>query len=454
MFWIRLTTIVLALLLPAWAMAQANPQDKAPHTEEDAPPSPFMSVSEASPGDNLVRQFLEERGWQMGQSPKNPGGGTLVVATEDIIMDPSSIEFSQARLQATEAAFLKAMGELVSQDSVHIGKTMADRFLQDDLPEQARDATTLQALGEALAGRLAEASLQTLNKVIEELGGDPSNLPQMTIAERKQMVLDEFVSETTWQAMGELSGIGVFGVIERTGGQGPRNNGQVSVVVVKSHRFNEFGRQLRTGKGAPGQALPVEAIQDRLAPQLEAGVPMLGYFGVQPVVDEQGRFGLLSFGMAAPALVRGSMDEFDISIEMEAARESAQMMADGWLAQFASMTVEGQKESTRRQLREKIRETRGDGRSHIYSHAGVGRMVNTVLSSQADARLQGVQTIGQWSATDPATGHPYLGYVKYWSPATAAQSRGETTEASSSPETTQGQSTPAQTRSTGAFGEW
>jgi len=456
----------LPLCAPLLAQAQAPAQsqnqdlaDQADAAQQNAattPPSPFYAVDEVSQSDEKIQAFLRSRGWVQGESSSNPAGGILVVASQDIAADPTSIDFSQARLIATEEAFLQAMGELVSQDSVNIGKTMADRFMKDDLPEDIEDTTSLAALGEALSSRLAEASVQTLNAVIEELGGDASQLPQLNVADRQQLIYDEFVTQTTWRAMGRLSGVGIFGVIEEVGGDGPVNNGRVSVVVVKSDRFSEFGRQLRTGDVAPGQAIPVEAIQARLAPQLEEGTPMLGYFGVQPLVDGEGRYGLLSFGMDAPGLVRG-MDEFSISTEMEASRTSAQLMADGWLAQFASMTVQGQKESSRRKLREQVRHTWGNGRSEIESREDVGRMVNSILESEANAHLQGVQTVGQWNATDPSTGHPYLGYVKYWSPGTSAKAQG-LNQQEEEPARASGErsapSTPATSRATGSFGEW
>lgn len=434
----------------------------APDAQEESP-SPFMAVKEVSNSGELIQRFLEQRGWQQGPHAGNPSGGNLVVATESIAADPSTIEFSQARLIATEEAFLKAMGELVSQDAVNVGKTMADRFMKDGLPEEVKDTTGLDALGEAVASRLAESSVQALNKVIEELGGDASQLPQLNIAERKQLLYDEFVTSTTWQAMGQLSGVGVFGLVEETGGDGPVNNGSVSIVVVQSPRFSELGRQLRNGGGAPAQALPVASVMEDLRPMLDAGTPMLGLFGVQPVVKE-GRFGLMSFGMSAPALVRGTMQEYEINAEMEAARQSAKLMADGWLAQFATMTVQGQKESSKRKLREQVRETRGDGTSRILTQEGIGRMVRNVMRSESQANLKGVQTIGQWSTSDPQTGHPYLGYVKYWSPGTAASAEarmearnnpgsdgaGSTSGASSEDSTT----TPESSRSTGSFGEW
>ncbi|MDT8879218.1 hypothetical protein RSO68_07030 [Halomonas saccharevitans] len=455
----------LPLCAPLLAQTQAPAQsqnqnlaDQADAAQQDAattPPSPFYAVDEVSQSDEKIQAFLRSRGWVQGESSGNPAGGILVVASQDIAADPTSIDFSQARLIATEEAFLQAMGELVSQDSVNIGKTMADRFMKDDLPEDIEDTTSLAALGEALSSRLAEASVQTLNAVIEELGGDASQLPQLNVADRQQLIYDEFVTQTTWRAMGRLSGVGIFGVIEEVGGDGPVNNGRVSVVVVKSDRFSEFGRQLRTGDVAPGQAIPVEAIQARLAPQLEEGTPMLGYFGVQPLVDGEGRYGLLSFGMDAPGLVRG-MDEFSISTEMEASRTSAQLMADGWLAQFASMTVQGQKESSRRKLREQVRHTWGNGRAEVENREDVGRMVNSILESEANAHLQGVQTVGQWNATDPATGHPYLGYVKYWSPGTSARAQGLTPEGDdeTGAAAPASRSTQASSRTTGAFGEW
>lgn len=449
---------------PAFASDVAAEKDVSAQVqaaEKDAsktPPSPFMAVKEVDSGNEMVQEFLDARGWVRGQSANNPGGGMLVVASQAISADPTSISFSEARILATEEAFLQAMGELVSQDAVTVGVSMADRFLKDDLPEDVKDTTSLDALGKAVAGRAAELTVQGMNALLAELGVDPSGLPEMTVAERKNMIYDEFVTETTWQAMGRLSGVGVFGVIEEVGGEGPVNNGRVSVVVVKADRFSEFGRQLRTGDVAPGQAIPVEEIQARLMPQVKEGQPMLGYFGAQPVVDGQGRYGLMSFGMSGPQLVRGTMDEFEITAELEASRETAKLMADAWLAQFASMTVQGQKESTKRKLNQKVKETRGDGRTEIKTSQGIGKMVNNILESEANARLQGIQTIAEWDAVDPATGHPYLGYVKYWSPQTSAKAQG--LEKKPAPEPATAQSADAQSgtkrtdRSTGSFGEW
>ncbi len=423
------------------------------------PPSPFMAVSEVDPGDKKIQEFLDARGWVRGESDRNPAGGTLVVASQAIAADPAHIEFSQARVIATEEAFLKAMGELVSQDSVDIGVSLADKFMKDDLPEDVRDNTSLEALGKAVAGRAAELTVQGMNALLEELGVDTAKMPELTIAERKNLIYDEFVSETAWRAMGRLSGVGIFGVIEEVGGDGPVNNGRMSVVVVRSDRFSEFGRQLRTGDVAPGQAISMDEIRERLDPQLREGTPMLGYFGVQPIVDANGRYGLLSFGTSGPQLVRGAMEEFEIAAEMEAARDEAMLMADGWLAQFASMTVQGQKETTRRKLKQKVRETRGDGNTEIKTSEGIGRMVNNILKSEANARLTGIQTVGQWDAVDPATGHPYLGYVKYWSPATSAKAQGLGKKAEKASATTSQSSgsqpaTEKSTRSTGSFGSW
>jgi len=429
--------------------------------EKDAsktPPSPFMSVSEVDPGDGKIQEFLDARGWVRGESDKNPAGGTLVVTSQAIAADPSSISFSQARIIATEEAFLKAMGELVSQDSVDVGVSLADRFMKDDLPEDVRDTTSIAALGDAIAGRAAELTVQGMNALLEELGTDTSKMPEMNIAERKNLIYDEFVSESVWRAAGRLSGVGIFGVIEEVGGNGPMNNGRMSVVVVRSNKFSEFGRQLRTGDVAPGQAVSLDEIRGRLDPQLREGTPMLGYFGVQPVVDDQGRYGLMSFGTSGPQLVRGTMEEFEIAAEMEAAREEAMVMADGWLAQFASMTVQGQKDVTRRKIQQKVRETRGDGSTELKTSEGIGRMVNNVLRSEANAKLQGIQTVGQWDAVDPATGHPYLGYVKFWSPSTSAKAQGiekKPEQASKSSGSNKGQQKTEKTsRETGAFGSW
>ncbi|WP_166253838.1 DUF6844 domain-containing protein [Marinobacter salicampi] len=451
-----------AIVTSANAFAEEDLSAQVEASEQDVtktPPSPFMAVSEVDAGDEKVQEFLEARGWIQGESEKNPGGGMLVVGSASVAADPSDISYSEARILATQEAFLGAMGELVSQNAVAVGARMTDRFMKDDLPEDVRDTTSIEAFGKAVAGRAAELTVQGLNSLLEELGADTSEMPEMSIAERKNMLYDEFVAETTKRAMGELSGVGIFGVIQEVGGSAVSDNGRVTVIVVKSERFAEFARQLRTGDVAPGQAIPVDDIQQRLAAQIKEKTPMLGYYGVQPMVDGQGRFGLVSFGMAGPQLVRGAMDEYDVAAELEASRKSANAMADAWLAQFASMTVKTDYEEIRRKLVQKVRETRGNGRTEIKTSTGVGKMINEVLQSEANVRLQGVQVVGQWNAQDPVTGHPYLGYVKYWSPSTSAKAQGIDKPApepkkSAATENAGKSGTERSVRSTGSFGEW
>jgi hypothetical protein len=85
-------------------------------------------------------------------------------------------------------------------------------------------------------------------------------------------------------------------------------------------------------------------------------------------------------------------------------------------------------------------------------------MVDNILKSEASDTLQGIQTIAEWNAVDPATGHPYLGYVKYWSSQTSAKAQGlDKPAAKKSVSTPTGNSQPASertSRSTGSFGEW
>lgn len=455
-------TISATPLMAGGALAQEDLGAQVEAAEQDAsktPPSPFMAVSEVDAGNEEVQKFLDARGWVQGESEKNPGGGMLVVGRASVAADSTDISYSEARILATQEAFLGAMGELISQNAVQVGARMTDKFMKDDLPEDVKDTTSIEAFGKAVAGRAAELTVQGLNSLLEELGADTSEMPEMSIAERKDMLYDEFVAETTKRAMGELSGIGIFGVIQNVGGSAISDNGTVSVIVVKSDRFNEFARQLRTGDVAPGKAIPVDDIQKRLMPHVKDKTPMLGYYGVQPMVDGSGRFGLVSFGMAGPQLVRGAMDEYDIAAELEASRKSANAMADAWLAQFASMTVKMDYDEIRRKLVQKVRETRGNGRTEIKTSTGVGKMVNEILQSEANVRLRGVQTIAQWDAQDPVTGHPYLGYVKYWSPSTSAKAQGIDKPAPKAAKNTSaddaGKATKERTvRSTGSFGDW
>ncbi len=429
---------------------------------QETSPSPFISMDEIGSVDAQVDAFLKERGWQLGECSCNPAGGTLVIADAPISSGPELIEFSKARLIATDEAFLTAMGEFARQDSVEIAKTSTRTLMKDDLPREIASESDLGTVVDAIAKRMATASVEKLNNFIEGLGGNTDDLPQLSFAERKQRLRDELLIETLSRSSTRLAGVGVFGVIENTGGNGQLNNGSVSVIVVRAPGFEDLGRQLRRGEDSAALGIPAEEARKKLAGHLAAGTPMLGYFGVQPIRDEQGRYGLMSFGMAGPQLVRGAMNEDDISTELEISKMSANMMAEGWLAQFANMAVSSDRKEIKRKLREKVDVFEFEGQTRQESSKALGSMLNAVTKTTSRARISGIQELGRWQTNAPDTGHPYVGVVKYWSPNSAAASarlrdayqNGTSSTATTSQAPAQKKKVPASTRVTGAFGEW
>ncbi|ASJ76663.1 hypothetical protein [Granulosicoccus antarcticus] len=426
---------------------------------QDRTPSPFVSMDEIGSADEQIEVFLSERGWVRGECSCNPAGGTLVVAEADIAVSADQIRFSEARLMATEEAYLTAVGIFARQDSVEIVKESTKTFMKDDLPQEIEQEDNLDALLSAVSTRLATASVAQLDKLISSLGGDTSNLPQLSLSAKRKRLHDEMLVESLSRASARMAGVGIFGVIEQTGGDGVLSNGSVNVVVVRAPGFEDLGRQLRSGESNAALGMPVDSIRKKLAGHMAARTPMLGYFGVQPVKDAEGRYGLISFGMGAPQLVR-SMDQDDMRAEYDMARMSAELMADGWLAQFASLAVTADRSEVRRTLKQKIDVMEGDGFIHKASSTDVGKLLSDVTRSISKANIRGIQTIGSWSADAPDTGHPYLGVVKYWSPAMAASAESlsdayrngtrPTVPAAAKPAAAPAKSN----RSTGAFGEW
>ena len=442
--------LILALMLVPSAVV--NAQQEAP--------SPFISMDEIGSSEQQINEFLAERGWVRGECACNPAGGTLVVAEADILISPDEIGFSESRLVATEEAYLTAVGDFARQDATQIVKEATKSFTKDDLPRELESETDMNALLNAVSSRLATASVAKLDQLIDSLGGDTADLPGLSFADKRKRLHDEMLVESLSKASTRMAGVGIFGIIERNGGTGPLSNGSVSVVVVRAPGFEDLGRQLRRGNSEAARGMPISAVRDRLAGHMAARTPMLGYFGVQPVKDAEGRYGLLSFGMGAPQLQRG-MQQDELAAELEAARISADIMADGWLAQFANLAVATDRSEIKRTLRQSIEVFESDGFVRNVSSTEVGRMLSDITKSVSKANIRGIQTIGHWQADAPDTGHPYLGVVKYWSPAMAAGAErlssayrnGTQKPAAATPEKKQAK-TKANTRSTGAFGEW
>lgn len=448
--WMR--TLLLSSVLPLCVIQPVAAQDETP--------SPFVSMDELGSSDSEVDAFLAERGWVRGECSCNPAGGTLVVAEADIAVSPNLISFSEARLMATEEAYLTAVGDLARQDSVDIVKETAKTFMKDDLPREIERETDLGSVLDAISKRLAKASVAQLDQLIDKLGGDTADLPQLDFAEKQKRLQDEMIVESLSKASTRMAGVGIFGVIERNGGSGQLSNGAVTVIVVRAPGFEDLGRQLRQGNSEAVRGMPLEVVRARLAGHMQERTPMLGYFGVQPIKDAEGRFGLISFGMGAPQLERG-MDQFDIAAEMEAARKSADLMAEGWFAQFANLAVSAERSEIKKTLREKIEIHEGDGYVRTVTNTQVGKMLSDVTESISTAKIRGIQTIGQWQVNAPDTGHPYLGIVKYWSPEMASSAErlndayrnGIARPAAAKPRPI---NKPAvrNTRSTGSFGNW
>lgn len=442
-------SVALAALV---LVGTAAAQDPAPA------PSPFLSVDAFGSVDAEIDAFLAERGWQRGECACNPAGGVLVVAEADVAVPADRIGFSEARLLATEEAYLKAIGAFARQDAVEIVKDSTREFMKDDLPRELGRESDLGALVEAVSARLATASVAQLDRLVESVGGDASDLPRLDLAERRVRLRDELTVHSLSRAAARMAGVGIFGVIESAGGGETLSNGSVGVVVVRAPGFEDLGRQLRRGESDPSLGMPVEAARRTIADSLAGRVPMLGHFGVQPVRDAEGRYGLLSFGVAAPQLT-ASIGRDLASAELEAARTGADLAAEGWLAQFATLAVEADREEFRRKLKERVEVAEGDGFLRGEGGTDVGRMLSDVTRSVSRARLRGVQTLGRWSADDPLTGHPYVGVVKYWSPATAAGAE-RLSEAyregvrPARPAAARPAPRERTVRSTGTFGQW
>lgn len=380
-------------------------------TAASDPRNIFPSVDDLD-GSGIIRDrdsYLNERGWVLGFHDNNPGRAYIGWGEATIAVMPGHIRYGEARITAVQQAIANATGEFALSRGRQV---MQERFVQivrdPDALNRLREPTTAQFL-RAVQDRLRNLATAELDRALTELGVDTRGLPQLDHTQRAQLALDSVSRELTRSAVETFQGIRLLSTFEE--------GGAVGALIIYSEATRQLAENIMRGNlVAIGQSNPSDAL-DQLNGSL-SDTQLLMMHGVRLVRDGNGNPVLVAFGQAAPAITIGDSRQ-RINMAMSAAERNASMRADGALAEFLNVFTQID-ETTADGIAQSITgEARGDRNMEIDAVDFVERM-NSELRQLSEFDLTGVVRVRAWRANHPETGHPYVGVVHLWSPATEA----------------------------------
>ena len=358
-------------------------------------------------------QYLQERGWEIGQSSYNPGGAYIGWGVGDIKLEPDDVKYAQARIMAFYRAFTETKGEFILYQQQNISTKLVREFFYDDFPEIEKELEDKEYWKERIdtfvekAIDLGEAKLDAL---LKEFDVDLDNYTNANKIEKKKILHDAISKTTVIRALGSLAGVRVLANFE--------DLNSVGVLIIHNERSEAIARQIAHGDVVSRNTSDVvkKTILEQLGDSFTSIEEYIPVYGVRVMEDETGEKVLVSFGQWAPAITNNTNTTIS-EARVKAARKIAQSNAIADLTNFINSTLvlESHKKI---QESEDVNRIRMVERLEEIESYQIGEYSENIIKQYGNVQLQGITTIEKWSANDPNTGHVIIGHIVMWSPTT------------------------------------
>lgn len=388
-----------------------------PQTQEeraDAGMGMFPSMEEVA-GSKLEAQrdeYLKNRKKRLGFTRK---GAYIGWATSSISGGPNSLDFGQKRILAFEKAFADAKAEFVQAKKIQGGAKIQRRIFNDDTePEVNKEKDGfLVSVGKKLAALTGAA----LDKALIELGVDPKEVEGSTIEQKRQKAVDSFNKEVTIEAIANISGVRILATFEDLDG--------VGVLIVQSPEYAELARAIASKKLVPisSDEDPIDAIANKIDESFVDKNALIPQYGVRIMNDDAGNRVLVSFGQWSPKITKGD-SKMKMNMAIKAARQVAYDQAFSYMTQFVNTTMAVSNKSKIEGSDSIADLTHSDGTVEKDQETStVGAKLDRFIKETSSVSIEGVTPIKSWQTNHPETGHPIVGSVLIWSPATQEYAR-------------------------------
>jgi len=402
---------ILSILICSSSLL-AEESVKIPVTAEekvDAGMGMFPNMDEVA-GSNLEKQrdeYLKNRKRRLGFTRK---GSYIGWASSSISGTPNSLDFGQKRVLAFEKAFTDAKAGFVQAKKTKGAVKVARKLFNDDNePEQnkVKDGS-LTLIGK----KLVALSGAKLDSALTKLGVDPKSVEGSTVEQKRQKALDSFNKEVSIEAISNISGIRILATFEDTQG--------VGVLIVQSPKYVELARAIASRKIVPYESSedPINAVASQIDELFMDKNALIPQYGVRVMNDDAGNRVLVSFGQWSPKVTR-SDSRMKVNMAIKAAKQIAYDQAFSYMTQFINTTMA---------VSNKSKIAGSDAISDIIHDDGsiekdqeassVGGKIDRFVKETSSVTIEGVAPIKSWQTNHPDTGHPIVGTVLMWSPAT------------------------------------
>ena len=399
-------TICAAVLVAGLSMiafAQMEPGTTPPETAFDSKPA----ISEEKNIYDVMEDYLNSKKWNDGEN-KKPDGSLFFIATgTGVIQAPrTDNNYPASRVAAFDKAMLDAkqkMAEYVGQ----IISTSVSRFYEEGDFTLPPKISGLQDDESTILAKVKMLIHAKLDKALRAEGIDPDKAAKEALAEalKKQINSEEFKKTVNSAAQSFICGLQASKTFEIT----PANaKGQIGVVAIWSPKLQKMAETMAVGGNVPN-GIPKKKIAEQIPSDPQV---LLSTFGVQQLLDEEGKLTLVSYGQA------GALSDSPTSAN--AARSKAKLDATGKIRQFAGENVLVISNMVNA-------ETTKEFESAAEEYSNESRFQEKVTAVADAMKISGIATIKNWQAKHPITGKTIYGVICTWSPtsATNAQTLGK-----------------------------
>ena len=295
--WMRCLLVASLALALIFASQQALAETDQP-TDAGVEAETAVGGTESWDANERVLGDIEEwkKNSSMAHSLLQRDDVQVVVGTARVKFSVDDKRWPKARSMAYQEAFMKAMGEYVSQITKprETTRLIRERFQQDldesELTFNSGDTSSSQL--ERVIDKLAILGERKLDQALTDSGMSEEEIARLTPAQKKTSLLGRMTRETTREALGSAAGLVPIKTFEAMDDEG---NSAIGVVAASSRRMRRLAKQVAQGKSITPDADRARlSVADQLAEMSDED--LVDQFGVRIYWDEQGYPTLVSFG--------------------------------------------------------------------------------------------------------------------------------------------------------------
>lgn len=254
-----------------------------------------------------------------------------------------------------------------------------------------------------------------LNKELIELGEDPAKLEKMPQKVKKDLMRLGYVKDAIKKASGSVSGLFPIQTVIY---QDKKGKTVVGVIGVWSRQTEQIVKDIKLQRASviKGKGKKVEDLLPK------SSVAKEGSIGTRLFYDENGRPGIISYGLASFRPDTGD-DYLDEELRHEA-KEAAVSHADTFIAFVVNghMSTK-QSRKTGEKVEQFIEKELTPGASDIQKTIkNIIKITNSTAKSSARISLQGVATADRWQYSKGE--HKFIGVARVWKFSTLQSIRG------------------------------